>query len=210
MTRPVQPRASPATWPRQLDMLERSDALLILHFRHLDPAHSPALRAYYAEWAERVNRAAASNIPQGLKGKSDVFLDPELANLAFPPIYAVDRPVPVPKSPAQITDYKPTSICSGIISHDSAAVLFKFLRAVIHDMRKNETGRESRTAKETVIAQSGFDPRARGIVWNTRKKFFDDAAIPEGYFRPEDFVTPPECKLNTEFIFRELGEDDPD
>jgi hypothetical protein len=116
----------------------------------------------------------------------------------------------VPKSPAQITDYKPTSICPGIISLESAAVLFKFMRAVIHDMRENEFGRESRTARETIIAQSGFDPKARGIVWNTRQKWFDEDSIPEGYFRPEDFVTPPECKLNTEFIFNELGEDDPD
>ena len=67
-----------------------------------------------------------------------------------------------------------------------------------------------RTAKPLIIGQDGFQPKARGIIWDTSTMHYDDPSIPNGYFKPLDFDTKPPSHLNNQAFVDLLGDEYPD
>jgi hypothetical protein len=135
--RPVRKFVPSAGWPRQREILERSDSLLRRHLLLRNPLQSAAITDYLSSWADRINPYAAIDLPNDLKGPPDFYWDARLALTPFPAIYATSRPTKVPVIPPQLTDYKPTSICPGILTPLAVRKILGFLRDVLYDLKEN-------------------------------------------------------------------------
>ena len=108
---------------------------------------------YLTSWEDCINARAAVDLPDDLKGPPDFYWDERLAHTPLPTVHATVRPTKVTVTPPQLTDYKPTSLCPGILTALAVRKILGFVRNVLYDLKENKCGRESRTAKETVIGQ---------------------------------------------------------
>merc|ERR1712185_16235 len=137
---PLRTAPTPDYWHARLAYAESADTAL--RHRLLAERAPPALRAYLAEWADRIDTSPNAAIPTSLRcpPAHNAACDPALLDTPFSFIDGVPTRGPPPAVGEQrATSYRPRNVCPDILTPAGAARLVREIRAVIRDIRNMHT-----------------------------------------------------------------------